>query len=77
MNSLNIFGVRALMQALQQIHSTIDREALPEVLFSAVRGRVPAARLSIDQLDLKTGIVTSATSEDRFGHTSEFETQND
>src|SRR5215469_7309304 len=65
MNSLDLFSVRALMQALEQIHSTRDLVALPETLFSAVRGLVPAARLSIDQLDLKTGIVTSVTTEDR------------
>jgi hypothetical protein len=53
------------MQALQQIHSTMDRETFPEALFSAVRGLIPAARFSIDQLDLKTGSVTSLTSEDR------------
>ena len=30
MNSLDLFSVRALMQAPQQIHSTLDLEALPE-----------------------------------------------
>jgi hypothetical protein len=53
------------MQALEQIHSARELVALPEAFFSAVRGLVPAARFSIDQLDLKTGIVTSVTSEDR------------
>jgi hypothetical protein len=66
MNSLDLFSVRALMQVLQQIHSTMDFEALPETLFSAVRGLAPDSRLSIDQLDLKTGIVMSVSSEDRF-----------
>jgi DNA-binding CsgD family transcriptional regulator len=65
MNSLNIFSVRALMLALEQIHSARELVALPEAFFSAARGLVPAARFSIDQLDLKTGIVTSVTSEDR------------
>jgi hypothetical protein len=65
MNSLDLFSVRALMQALEQIHSASELVALPEALFSAVRVLVPAARLSIDQLDLKTGVVTSVTSEDR------------
>jgi DNA-binding CsgD family transcriptional regulator len=66
MNSLDLFSVRALMQALQQIHSIMDLFALPESLFSAVRGLVPESRLSIDQLDLKTGVVMSVSSEDRF-----------
>jgi DNA-binding CsgD family transcriptional regulator len=66
MNSLDLFSVRALMQALQQIHLTLDLEALPESLFAAVRGLVPDSRLSIDQLDLKTGVVMSVSSEDRF-----------
>src|SRR5258708_18127258 len=66
MNSLDLFSVRVLMQALQQIHSTMDLFALPESLFSAVRGLVPDSRLSIDQLDLKTGVVISVSSEDRF-----------
>jgi DNA-binding CsgD family transcriptional regulator len=54
------------MQALEQIHSTMDLFALPHSLFSAVRGLVPNSRLSLDQLDLKTGIVMSVSSEDRF-----------
>jgi hypothetical protein len=36
MNSLDIFSVRALMQALEQIHSTMDLEDLPAKLFSVV-----------------------------------------
>jgi hypothetical protein len=40
MNSLDLFTVRALMQALQQIHSTLDLETLPETLFSAVHSSV-------------------------------------
>jgi hypothetical protein len=59
MNSLDLFSVRALMQALQQIHSTMDLFELPGSLFGAVRGLVPDSRLSIDQLDLKTGTVMS------------------
>jgi hypothetical protein len=47
------------MQALQQIHSTMDLFELPGSLFGAVRGLVPDSRLSIDQLDLKTGTVMS------------------
>ena len=47
MNSLDLFSVRALMQALEQIHSASELVALPEALFSAVRVLVPAARLSI------------------------------
>jgi DNA-binding CsgD family transcriptional regulator len=65
MNSLDIFSVRALMQALQQIHSTMDLFELPESLFSAVRRLVPDSLLSIDHLDLKTGVVMSVSSEDR------------
>src|SRR5271157_4709003 len=66
MNSLDLFSVRALMQVLQQIHSTLDLFELPESLFAAIRGLVPDSRLSIDQLDVKTGVVMSVSSEDRF-----------
>ena len=66
MNSLDLFSIRALMQALQQIHSTMDLFELPGSLFAAVRGLVPDSRLSIDQLDLTTGVVMSVSSEDRF-----------
>ena len=43
----------------------MDLFALPGSLFSAVRGLVPDSRLSIDQLDLKTDVVMSVSSEDR------------
>jgi hypothetical protein len=66
MNSLNIFSVRALMQALQQIHSTLDLEALPEALFSAVQRIITDAMVTFDHLDLKTGVATSVSSMDRF-----------
>jgi hypothetical protein len=64
MNSLDIFNVRALMRALEQIHSTMDLEVLPETLFSAVRELVAGAQLTFEQLDLRTGVVTSMTSRD-------------
>jgi hypothetical protein len=60
-----LFSIRALMRALEQIHSARELVTLPASLFSAVRGLVSDARLSIDQLDLKSGFVTSVTSEDR------------
>ena len=41
MNSLNIFSVRALIGALEQIHSTMDLASLPEALYSALRGLMP------------------------------------
>jgi DNA-binding CsgD family transcriptional regulator len=66
MNSIDIFSVQALLRALEQIHSARELVALPESLFSAVRGLISDARVSIDQLDLKTGFVTSVSSEDRF-----------
>jgi DNA-binding CsgD family transcriptional regulator len=66
MNSLDIFSVRALMQALQQIHSTMDLEALPETLFSAVQRIITDAMVTFDHLDLKTGVATSVSSMDRF-----------
>ena len=62
MNSLDIFSVRALMQALEEIHSTMDLEVLPERLFSAIGTLVPGSALTIDQLDLKIGVVTELTS---------------
>jgi GAF domain-containing protein len=61
MASLDIFSVRALMQALEKIHSTLDLEVLPEALFSALEDLVPDAGCSLDQLDLGTGIVTEIT----------------
>jgi len=66
MDSLDLFSIRAMMQALQQIHSIMDIFARPGSLFSTVRGLVPDSRLSIDELDLKTGVVKSVSSEDRF-----------
>ena len=66
MNSLDLFSVRALMQALQQIHSTLDLEALPEALFSAVQRIITDAMVTFDHLDLKTGVATSVSSMDRF-----------
>jgi hypothetical protein len=36
MNSLDIFSARALMLALEQIHSTKDLSDLPQVLFSTL-----------------------------------------
>jgi DNA-binding CsgD family transcriptional regulator len=54
------------MQALQQIHSTLDLEALPETLFSAVQRIITDAMVTFDHLDLKTGVATSVSSMDRF-----------
>jgi len=64
MNSLDIFSVRALMQALEQIHSTKDLRDLPQVLFSALKGLISGAMVTFDQLDLKTRIATAQISED-------------
>jgi DNA-binding CsgD family transcriptional regulator len=61
MNSLDILGVQALMRALEQIHSSLDLEVLPEALFSALEDLVPDAGCSLDQLDLQTGVVTDVT----------------
>jgi DNA-binding CsgD family transcriptional regulator len=58
MHPLDIFSVRALMQALEKIHSTMDLAILPEALFSALEELVPDAGCSFDQLDLQTGAVT-------------------
>jgi DNA-binding CsgD family transcriptional regulator len=63
-NSLDIFSVRALMRALEQIHSTMDLEVLPEALFSAVRELVAGALFSFEQLDLRTGFGVSMISRD-------------
>jgi hypothetical protein len=65
MNSLDSFSVRALMRALEQIHSTMDLAALPEKLFSAVAAVVPGAVFTIDELDVTTGVVTELTSVER------------
>src|SRR5215472_8783371 len=61
MNSLDILSVKALMRALEQIHSTLDLEALPEALFCALEDLVPDASCSLDQLDLQGGVVTDVT----------------
>jgi DNA-binding CsgD family transcriptional regulator len=65
MNSLDLFSIRSLMQAVTQIHSTRDILALPESFFSAVRGLVPGAVFTIDELDLTTGVVSELTSVER------------
>jgi hypothetical protein len=49
------------MGALEQIHSTMDLEVLPEALFSALEDLVPDAACSLDELDIKTGVVTEMT----------------
>jgi hypothetical protein len=64
MQSLDISSVRVLMQALDQIHSTTDLAALPSVLFSSLKELVPDATVTLEELDLKTGVVTSHQSED-------------
>jgi hypothetical protein len=64
MNSLDIFSVRALMQALEKIHSTMDLSALPNSIYSALKGLVPGAMVTFDQLDLKSGVATTRISED-------------
>jgi DNA-binding CsgD family transcriptional regulator len=65
MNSLDICSVGALMRALEQIHSTMDLEVLPERLFSAITALVPGAVSTIDELDLESGVVTEMTSVER------------
>ena len=64
MKSLDIFSVRALMQALEQIHSTKDLCDLPQVLFSTLKNLIPGAMVTFDQLDLKTRIAATQISED-------------
>ena len=61
MNSPDILSVRGLMRALKQIHSTVELEVLPEALFSAFQDLVPDAGCSLNQLDLRSGIVTDVT----------------
>jgi DNA-binding CsgD family transcriptional regulator len=61
MNSLDILSVRALTRALEQIHSILDFEVLPEALFCALKDLVPDASCSLDQLDLQGGVVTDVT----------------
>ena len=61
MNSLDFSSVRALMRALEQIHSTLDLEVLPQALFSALEELVPNAACTLDQVDLKTGMMTDVT----------------
>jgi len=61
MNSLDIFSLEALMRALAKIHSSMDLEVLAEALFCALEDLVPDARCSLDQLDLRSGIVTDVT----------------
>jgi hypothetical protein len=64
MNSLDIFSVRALMQALERIHSTRDIAEFPQVIFSTLKSLVPGAMVTFDHLDLKTNIATKRISED-------------
>src|SRR5215472_12542116 len=65
MNSLDVLSVRALMRALEQIHSTLDLEVLPEALFCALEDLVPDAGFSLDQLDLQGGVATDLTNATR------------
>ena len=65
MNSLDILSVKALMRALEQIHSTLDLEVLTEALFCALEDLVPDASCSLDQLDLQGGVVTDVTNGNR------------
>src|SRR6516225_1356525 len=64
MKSLDIFSVRALMQALEQIHSTKDLCDLHQVLFSTLKNLIPGAMVTFDQLDLKIRIATAQISQD-------------
>jgi hypothetical protein len=64
MNSLDIFSVRVLMQALERIHSTRDIAEFPQVIFSTLKSLVPGAMVTFDHLDLKTNIATKRISED-------------
>jgi hypothetical protein len=66
MNWLDLFSVRPLMQAVQQVRSALDLETLPGIFFSAVQGVIPDAMVTFDHLDLKTGVATSVSSMDRF-----------
>jgi hypothetical protein len=54
------------MQAVAQIHSTMDLQALPETFFSAVQGIVTDAMVTFDHLDLETCVATSVSSMDHF-----------
>src|SRR5215472_16073595 len=65
MNSLDILSVRALMRALEQIHSTLDLEVLPKALFCALEDLVPDAECSLHQLDLESGVVTDVMNGNR------------
>jgi hypothetical protein len=51
MHSLDLFSVRALMRAFEQIYSTTDLAVFPEVLFSAVKGSIPNAMVTFDHLE--------------------------
>jgi hypothetical protein len=51
MQSLDILSIRHLLQALEQIHSTMDLAALPRVFFSALNQLVPDAMLTLEELD--------------------------
>jgi DNA-binding CsgD family transcriptional regulator len=57
-NTLDIFSLEALMRALAEIHSTTDLAVLPEALFCALEDLVPDAGCNLDQLDLRSGVVT-------------------
>jgi DNA-binding CsgD family transcriptional regulator len=64
MNSLDMFSVRTLMRALEQIHSTKDLSDLPQVLFSTLKSLVPGAMVTFDLLDPTTKLATTRISED-------------
>jgi DNA-binding CsgD family transcriptional regulator len=63
MQSLPIHRVRALMQALERIHSADHIKQFPETVFGALGDLLVGSFFSLDTLSLATGQVISATSD--------------
>ena len=63
MDTISIRSVRALMRSLERIYSAEGLREFPPVVFSALGELFEGCLFSLDTLNLKTGEVISATSD--------------
>ena len=62
MESISLCKLQALMRSLEWVHSAHNLEQFPATVFCALGEIIPGAIFSLDTLNLKTGEVVSATS---------------
>jgi DNA-binding CsgD family transcriptional regulator len=63
MQTLSVHTVRALMRTAEAVHSADSLERFPKTVFDALGQLVKGSFFSLDTVDLKTGKVNSATSD--------------